>query len=112
MIKITKMAFKIEARKGLSYFGSTLTNSEGLPTVLEHIRQNGGTCPSNGTRKLLNNTNKNLKFVTESGEVTHLDVSGAGCSVYMLTVRDRILFIFLDKVEGQCLLTIYGKEVA
>ena len=80
MIKITKMEFKIEARKGIPYFGSTLTNSKGLPAALEHIRQNGVAYPSNGTRKLLNNDNRNLKFATESGEVTHLDVSGAGCS--------------------------------
>ena len=111
MIKITKMAFKMEARKGISYFGSTVTNKDGLSAVLEHIRQNGGTCPSNGTRKLLNNTNKNLKFVTELGEFTYLNISGAGCSMYMLTVCNRILFIFLDKVEGQCVLIIYGKEV-
>ena len=112
MLKITKTAFKIEARKGISYFGSTLTDSKGLPSVLEHIRQNGGTCPSNGTRKLLNSNNRNLKFETESGEITHFDVSGAGSSVHRLTVDDRILFIFLDKMDGQCLITVYGREVA
>jgi len=110
MIKITKMAFKIEARKGLNYLGSKFADKDTLAGVLDHLRQVGATCPHTGTRRLLNNNNNNLKFETEKGEYSYLDIHNVGCSVYMLTLGTRNLLIILDKIDDQRILVVYAKE--
>ena len=110
MIKITKAAFKKEARGGLYYFGSKFTDKVGVPGVLAHIRQVGANCPHTGTRRLLNDNNHSLKFETENGEYSYLDIHGVECSVFTFTVGTRKFFIVLDKVDDQRILTIYAKE--
>lgn len=111
MIDITKTEFKKEARKGLYYFGSIITsnmnacgllacNASGLfANIDQHI----------GTRKLLNDNNRNLKFETETNEYSYLDIAGKNCTVSTVTLKTRKFFIIIDSVNDQAILVVYAK---
>ena len=111
MIKITKAEFKKEAREGLYYFGSNFTDKDNIAYVLDHIRQVGATCPYVGVRRLLNDNNHSLKFKTDMGEYSYLDIHGVECIITTFTLGTRKFFMVRDKVDDQYILTVYAKEV-
>ena len=102
-----KTEFKKEARKGLYYLGSKFTDTSHITVVLKRIRQ----ADTIGTRRLLNDNNNSLKFITETGKYSYLNISGVRRSISTFTIGLRKFFIILEKIDDSIIMVAYVKDI-
>jgi len=95
---ITKAAFIKIAKQGLNYHGSTFIDKGELPDTLNNIATNIDNIPlkADSSRVLTNGHLPNLKFKTDKGSHSYLDISGSNCTIETFKSDKYTVYLVLN----------------